>query len=122
MDRCGQTRPIGILSPDRPARSQSPYRLSYPVHVLQRLACYYFLTASGLSPGGIGYYVCMYVCMYVRTYVCIYIYVCMYVFMYVCMYLCIYVCMYVCVCVCVIRKCLTPHLVICIYALDQSGL
>ena len=35
--RSGQVRenspPTGIRSPDRPARSQSLYRLSYPVHV-----------------------------------------------------------------------------------------
>ena len=28
----GKSRPIGILSPDRPARSQSLYRLSYRAH------------------------------------------------------------------------------------------
>jgi hypothetical protein len=32
MDRCGKSRPIGIRSPDCPARSQSLYRLSYPAH------------------------------------------------------------------------------------------
>jgi hypothetical protein len=30
LDRCGKSRPIGIRSPDRLARSQSLYRLSYP--------------------------------------------------------------------------------------------
>ena len=31
LDRCGKSRPrTGIRSPDRPARSQSLYRLSYP--------------------------------------------------------------------------------------------
>jgi hypothetical protein len=30
LDRCGKSRPTGIQSPDRPARSQSLYRLSYP--------------------------------------------------------------------------------------------
>ena len=30
----GKSRPIGIRSPDRPARSQSLYRLSYPAHSL----------------------------------------------------------------------------------------
>ena len=29
LDRCGKSRPTGIRSPDRPARSQSLYRLSY---------------------------------------------------------------------------------------------
>ena len=34
LDRCGKSRPpqTGIRSPDRPARSQSLYRLSYPAH------------------------------------------------------------------------------------------
>jgi len=33
LDRCGKSRPpTGIRSPDRPARSQPPYRLSYPAH------------------------------------------------------------------------------------------
>ena len=31
LDRCGKSR-IGIRSPDRPARSQSLYRLRYPAH------------------------------------------------------------------------------------------
>jgi hypothetical protein len=30
LDRCGKSRPTGIRSPDRPARSESLYRLSYP--------------------------------------------------------------------------------------------
>jgi hypothetical protein len=29
LDRCGKSRPTEIRSPDRPARSQSLYRLSY---------------------------------------------------------------------------------------------
>jgi hypothetical protein len=29
----GQSRPVGVLSPDRPARSQSLYRLRYPAHI-----------------------------------------------------------------------------------------
>jgi len=29
LDGCGKSRPTGILSPDRPARSESLYRLSY---------------------------------------------------------------------------------------------
>jgi hypothetical protein len=32
LDRCGKSRPIGIRSPDRPAHSQSLYRLLYPAH------------------------------------------------------------------------------------------
>jgi len=32
LDRCGKPRPTGIRSPDLPARSHSPYRLSYPAH------------------------------------------------------------------------------------------
>jgi hypothetical protein len=31
LDVCDKSRPTGIRSPDRPARSQSLYRLSYPV-------------------------------------------------------------------------------------------
>ena len=34
LDRCGKYRPTGIRSPDRPAHSQSPYRLSYPARNL----------------------------------------------------------------------------------------
>jgi hypothetical protein len=30
LDRCGQSRPNGIRSLDRPGRSKSLYRLSYP--------------------------------------------------------------------------------------------
>jgi hypothetical protein len=32
LDRCGKSRPTGIRSPDRPALSQSLYRLRYPAH------------------------------------------------------------------------------------------
>jgi len=32
LDRCGKSRSKGIRSPGRPVRSQSLYRLSYPVH------------------------------------------------------------------------------------------
>ena len=32
LDTCGKSRPTWIRSPDRPARSQSLYRLSYPTH------------------------------------------------------------------------------------------
>ena len=33
MDRYGKPHPIGIRSPDRPARSQSLCRLSYLAHI-----------------------------------------------------------------------------------------
>jgi len=35
LDGCGKTRPppTGIRFPDRPARSESLYRLSHPVHL-----------------------------------------------------------------------------------------
>ena len=33
LDWCGKSRPTGIRSPDRPARRQSLYRLSYPTHI-----------------------------------------------------------------------------------------
>ena len=36
LDRCGKSRPTGIRSPDRPARSQSLYRLSYLAHGKQK--------------------------------------------------------------------------------------
>ena len=32
LDWCGKSRPTGIRSPDRPARRQLLYRLSYPAH------------------------------------------------------------------------------------------
>ena len=32
LDRCGKSRPTGFRSPDRPARRQSLYRLSYRAH------------------------------------------------------------------------------------------
>jgi hypothetical protein len=33
LDRCGKSRLTGIRSPDRPARSQSLYRLRYTAHI-----------------------------------------------------------------------------------------
>ena len=33
LDRCGKSRPHQDSIPDRPARSQSLYRLSYPAHI-----------------------------------------------------------------------------------------
>jgi hypothetical protein len=35
LDRCGKSRPHGIRSPDRPARSQSLHRLRYPGPIYQ---------------------------------------------------------------------------------------
>jgi hypothetical protein len=35
LDRCGKSRPIGIRSPDLPARSESLYRLRYPGSLLK---------------------------------------------------------------------------------------
>ena len=32
LERCGKSVPTGIRFPDRPARTQSLYRLSYPTH------------------------------------------------------------------------------------------
>jgi len=66
----GKSRPHRDSIPDRPALSQSLYRLSYPPHPL---------------------YVCMYVCVYVCMYVWVYVCMCVCVCMYVC------VCMSVCV-------------------------
>src|SRR5215475_9796767 len=34
LDRCGKSRLTGIRSPDRPARSQSLYQLSYPAQYI----------------------------------------------------------------------------------------
>ena len=34
LDWCGKSRPIGIRSPDRPARRQSLYRLRCPAHAI----------------------------------------------------------------------------------------
>ena len=45
LDRWGKSRPTGIRSPDRPARSQSLYRLRYPIHVL-----YLYRISSGRNP------------------------------------------------------------------------
>ena len=30
LDGCGKSRPTGFRYPDRPARNESPYQLSYP--------------------------------------------------------------------------------------------
>ena len=46
LDTCGKSRPHRIRSPDRTARSQSLYRLSYPAHIL----IYLKKKLRGLSP------------------------------------------------------------------------
>jgi len=61
----GKSRPYRDSIPDRPARSQSLYRLSYRAHI-------YVYTYI---------YVC--VCIYVCVYVCICIYMCMYACIYI---------------------------------------
>jgi hypothetical protein len=38
LDGCGKSRPPGIRSSDRPARSESPYRLSYPIPKITSIA------------------------------------------------------------------------------------
>jgi hypothetical protein len=44
LDVCEKSRPTGIRSSDRPACSQSLYRLSYPVHIrLSRVINFVFL-------------------------------------------------------------------------------
>jgi len=39
--------PTGIRSPDRPARNQSPYRLSYPAHMYINTSSYFFFLTHG---------------------------------------------------------------------------
>jgi len=41
---CGNYRPHGDLIPDRPARSQSLYRLSYPAHIYMYVCVYVSIT------------------------------------------------------------------------------
>ena len=48
LDGCGKYRPNGILSPDRPARSESLYRLSYRGPPLNRLEYIYIYGFGGL--------------------------------------------------------------------------
>ena len=38
LDRCGKSRPNRDSIPDRPVRSQSLYRLSYPAHKIKCIA------------------------------------------------------------------------------------
>jgi hypothetical protein len=37
LDVCEKSHPTGIRSPDRPARCQSLYRLSYPAHICENV-------------------------------------------------------------------------------------
>ena len=47
----GKSRPTGIRTPDRPARSQSLYRLSYPAHIQMKLEiCGRYQSGYSLSP------------------------------------------------------------------------
>ena len=71
----GKSRPHQDSIPDRPARSQSLYRLSYPVHYMRLY---------------------MYVYIYARTDVCTMYVVCTYDYVHICT-----LCACVCVCVCV---------------------
>ena len=61
--RGGKSRPHQDSIPDRPARSQSLYRLSYPAHLLYYIILYYIIL----------YYIIFDVllCQYVTTWVCI---------------------------------------------------
>ena len=53
LDRCGKTRPppTGIRSPDRAARSQSLYRLSYPARKSKGQHLFCLLVFTGCSSG-----------------------------------------------------------------------
>ena len=48
LHRCGKSRPYPDSTPDRPARSQSLYRLSYPAHIsgLNRLNSFHSACAN----------------------------------------------------------------------------
>jgi len=59
--------PTGIRSPDRPAPSQSLYRLRYPVHNL----IYIYI------------YICVCVCVCVYIYICVCVCVCIYIYIYI---------------------------------------
>ena len=72
----GKSRPTGIRSPDRPANSQSLYRLSYPAHLRS-----WFRSLNQVIHLMKVHNVCVCVC--VCVYIYIYIYMCMY-------YTCIY--------------------------------
>jgi len=53
LDCCGKSRPIGIRSPDRPARRQSLYRLRYPAIFL------HYLLPLTFSPPSLQSLVCI---------------------------------------------------------------
>jgi hypothetical protein len=81
--------PIGIRSPDCPARSELLYRLSYPGPL-----CIYIYIYIYMYPH-VYVYMCMYVCVYIFCvyvfYVCVYIYIYIYTVLCVCMYVCMYI-------------------------------
>ena len=45
----GKSRPHRDSIPDRPARSQSLYRLSYPAHILRKYNCKFYFGAFSIS-------------------------------------------------------------------------
>ena len=49
LDRCEKSRPTGIRSPDRPARSQSLYRLRYRAHTTMQAGYIAFMCFVWLS-------------------------------------------------------------------------
>ena len=58
MERCGKSPPTGIRSPDRPARSESLYRLSYPgtnthTHTHARARAYMYIYSSRVNLIGV---------------------------------------------------------------------
>ena len=52
LDRFGKSRPTGIRSPDRPARSQSLYRLRYPAHMASVGRYWFTVVGKRLSLSG----------------------------------------------------------------------
>jgi hypothetical protein len=53
LDGCEKSRPTGIRSPDRPASSESPYRLRYQKHFIHDFVSHFVtLTAEKIY----GYY------------------------------------------------------------------
>jgi len=65
--RSGQVRkilppPTGIRSPDRPARSQSLYRLSYPAHVITKetVSCHTSLQEPLFNPQNASFRLCVF--------------------------------------------------------------
>ena len=57
----GKSRPAGIRSPDRPARSQSLFQLSYPAHIYNGTSlntdrlCGLVVRVSGYRYRGLGF-------------------------------------------------------------------